>query len=936
MTPVRYVIEFSGKTAALGALADSAHEAAAAAASLTRALSTAEGAATSADAEVSRFHRQMGRVKEGADGASASLDGYSLSAEQLRRRSEAAAKGGQDLAARLRAAAETMDQLRGAAGLTDRQIEALATSSARLRAESEAVASSGRMEAARLADLADKVEARARAEADAGEAAKRAAAEAAAAAKAAAAAEKAAQREVSAAEKALAAQRDADERVRLGNIRGRANQEIRAIDALIEKLRERNALDEASLDLLTRRRAQVEADADRQEASIRARGVTPDAFGVRGTRTTTIGSGVLSSYFDRLFAMGGAGGPGGAGGVSLERLQQAAGRADTALKGLAGAVGVFSPGAERAAIAAGDLVGALEFALTPAGATAAGLLAAAGAASAFAVGAVAAVRAADGLAKSLDGLPEGVDLGFDAEGVAAIREANIALDGAKLAVSAIVVALAEDLAPAVEDGARVLAGLGVAAARAVGSAGDSIGRIADAVIQGIADTAAQLVTALVAPVRILALAASVAERISGATGVGGDAAAGLRGAVDALQSAVREGVAGTLRNVGEGYRLLFREAIAGTEDEVNALFTRAGELRDRAATGRTGGAAGGAAGGAETPAPLVDEDLIAALLDSYAEGVSALERLRDIQADTLADGLSASERLTLEYQRRRDEINALADAAAAAGAVEAEAQRQAALAAVNASEARERAAAEEEARAQARASRSGQVSSIVGGAGQIVSGGGPGSMLGGASQITGAIAATAALSGPIAVAAAVTVALGALGKLGAAGLQRRGEESIEAITKGIEALPEVLIRVLPALGKAVITEIVPALLRLQFEITRELFRALAEFFERINPFDEDSREARRERRQERRERRRARRGLASGASYVPEDGWTMLHRGEVVVPTSGAVSQSAAARTVAALGGGGRPMELPLRPVGEAALVFAVERGRRPFGRIVG
>lgn len=927
MTPVRYVIEFSTKTAALGALADSAHEAAAAAASLTRALSTAEGAAASADAEVSRFHRMMGRVKEGADGASASLDGYSLSAEQLRRRSEAAAKGGQDLAARLRAAAETMDQLRGAAGLTDRQIEALATSSARLRAESEAVASSGRMEAARLADLADKVEARARAEAEAGEAAKRAAAEAAAAAKAAAAAEKAAQREVSAAEKALAAQRDADERVRLGNIRGRANQEIRAIDALIERLRERNALDEESLDLLTRRRAQVEADADRQEASIRARGVTPDAFGARGTRTTTIGSGVLSSYFDRLFAMGGAGGPGGAGGVSLERLQQAAGRADTALKGLAGAVGVFSPGAERAAIAAGDLVGALEFALTPAGATAAGLLGAAGAASAFAVGAVAAVRAADGLAKSLEGLPEGVDLGFDAEGVAAIREANIALDGAKLAVSAIVVALAEDLAPAVEDGARVLAGLGVAAARAAGAAGDNIGRIADAVIQGIADTAAQLVTALVAPVRILALAASVAERISGATGVGGDAAAGLRGAVEALQGAVREGVAGTLRGVGEGYRLILRDAIADTEPEVDALFARAGELRDRAATGRTGGTAGGA----ETPAPLVDDALIEALLDSYAEGVSALERLRAIQADTLADGLSASERLTLEYERRRDEINALADAAAAAGAVEAEAQRQAALAAVNAAEARERAAAEEEARAQARADRARRVSGVVGGAGQIVSGGGPGSMLAGAGQIAGGQAGQA-----LSTAAAVAGALGALGQLGASGLQARGEENIDAIVKGIEELPEVLVRVLPALGKAIVVELVPALLRLPFEIARELASALADFFERINPFDEDSREARRERRQERRERRRARRGLASGASYVPEDGWTMLHRGEVVVPASGAVSQSAAARTVAALGGGGRPMELPLRPVGEAALVFAVERGRRPFGRIVG
>ena len=308
-----------------------------------------------------------------------------------------------------------------------------------------------------------------------------------------------------------------------------------------------------------------------------------------------------------------------------------------------------------------------------------------------------------------------------------------------------------------------------------------------------------------------------------------------------------------------------------------------------------------------------------------------LDSLRDIQADTLADGLSASERLTLEYQRRRDEINALADAAAAAGAIEAEAQRTAALAAVNAAEARERAAAEEEARAQARADRARRVAQVVGGAGQIISGGGPGSMLAGAGQIVGGQAGQA-----LAVGAAVAGALGALGQMGASGLQQRGEENIDAIVKGIEALPEALVRVLPALGKAIATELVPVLLRLRTEIARELASALIDFFERINPFDEDSRETRRERRQERRERRRARRGLASGASYVPEDGWTMLHRGEVVVPASGAVSQSAAARTVAALGGGAPRMELPLRPVGEAALVFAVERGRRPFGRIVG
>ena len=64
----------------------------------------------------------------------------------------------------------------------------------------------------------------------------------------------------------------------------------------------------------------------------------------------------------------------------------------------------------------------------------------------------------------------------------------------------------------------------------------------------------------------------------------------------------------------------------------------------------------------------------------------------------------------------------------------------------------------------------------------------------------------------------------------------------------------------------------------------------------------------------------------------------VLHRGETVVPASGATTQAASARTVERLAGGDRGpfLDFPFRPIGESALVLAVERGRRPFGRVVG
>jgi hypothetical protein len=915
MTPVRYVIEFSGKTAALGALADSAHEAAAQAASLTRALSIAEMQANGADSAAQRFRASLGRVQVGADGAGASLDGYALSADQVRRRASEAAKSGEDLASRMLAAAETLDTVRGAAGLTADQIATLAQQSAKLRGESAILAAQGQREAQTLRDVADRVEARTRAEEEAAAAVKESAKERAAA-------ERAAAREVGGLERELAKQRDADERVRLGNIRGRANQEIRAIDALIAKLQERNDVDEEGLALLQRRREQVAADADRQEASIRARGVTPDAFGARGTRTTTIGSGVLSSYFDRLFAMGGAGGPGGTGGVSLQGIQQAAGKADTALKGLAGAVGVFSPGAERAASAAGDLVGALEFALTPAGATAAGLLGAAAAATVFVGGAVAAVRAAEDLAATLGEIPDGVDLGFSAAGVEQIKEANRALEAAKLAVSAVVVAVAEDLAPVVEDGARLLAGLGVVAAQTAGAALDNIGQIVDATIAGIASAAASLLTALVAPLRVLALAAEAAEAVAGVTGVGGGAAEALRSAVDGIQDAIRGGVSGALSGAIDGYRLLLRDLVAGTEDEVNALVSRATELR-----ARPGGGAGGADRAAEAAAPLTDDALISELLTAYEEGEDALTRLGEIQADLARAQLTDAERVALAYANQRAEINALADAARAAGVEQAEAQRAAGLAAVDAAEAIAKQRAETERAERAAAERASRRQGIIQAGASFAGGGGT------ALEFAAAVAPPGAKQ-ILQSASAVANGLAGLGEQGAAGVQRAQEARIESITKGIEELPELLIRVLPALGKAIVTELIPALLKLPFEIARELGSVLLEFFERINPFDRESREDR----QERRERRRRRRGLASGAAYVAEDGWMMLHRGETVVPASGATTQAASARTVERLAGGDRgpSLDFPFRPIGESALVLAVERGRRPFGRVVG
>ena len=153
-------------------------------------------------------------------------------------------------------------------------------------------------------------------------------------------------------ERDLEKQRQADVRQSLGNIAGRAKLEQEVLDTLEQQLKTAGKLGQAEQDLLNRRRAAVAADAAAQQASLARRGVDPAAaFGARGTRSTTIGSGVLSGFFDNLFA-GGANAS-----KTLDDIRDSAGRADTSLKTLAGALGVVSPGAEAAATAAGDLVG---------------------------------------------------------------------------------------------------------------------------------------------------------------------------------------------------------------------------------------------------------------------------------------------------------------------------------------------------------------------------------------------------------------------------------------------------------------------------------------------------------------------------------------------------------------------------------------------------
>lgn len=170
-------------------------------------------------------------------------------------------------------------------------------------------------------------------------------------------------------------------------------------------------------------------------------------------------------------------------GNGIKAFGDKAGDADTALKALAGAVGLVSPQAESALSSLGDLLGGAEGAskatalLGVAGTAAAvGVVAVAASVAAFGAAAVGAVGAALDLHESwedvqgLGGLPS---FKLDSDQIDSIADGEAALTSAKLAAEAVVVAFASFVAPAVEAAAKGFTFLVLGTKQVVSAFGDA-------------------------------------------------------------------------------------------------------------------------------------------------------------------------------------------------------------------------------------------------------------------------------------------------------------------------------------------------------------------------------------------------------------------------------------------------------------------------------
>ena len=646
-----------------------------------------------------------------------------------------------------------------------------------------------------------------------------AAREAKAQATAVAKAQRAAAAEVRAAEREFEKQRAADIRNRLGAIRGNAQLEIEAIDRLEAKLAALGRLSDDTAETLIRRRAAVEADAERQAASLASRGVSPtQAFGTRGTRQTTIGSGVLSGFFDRLFS------DLGEGGAKLDNLKNAAGRADSSLKNLAGALGVVSPGAGAAATAAGDLVGSLEVLLTPAGATVgvlAGVAAGLAAAGAAAVGAVLHIaEVADELAK-LDAL--GAPTLIEPGAVDGIRDAAAAIQALSPAFSALVGVLAAEVAPAVEEFATST----IAALLTIRKALDAVDL--ESVFEHLGASIIKTVTLPTeGALRAVAALATARNDLQEAIGLGRDPlvqsiADGAQRSIEALEDfQVRAGRAlvGVAADTFTGYAVGLRAAGAEARDEAQALVDAVRTAGDEARAAGGGGGGVSLTGGVETG--------VADVGDAAEVTASALERLRDIINDERTAAYTPFQKLTAQFAEARFELEGLRTAAGPAGAALADAAERA-LATAEATARAEAVAAgveaanrdiarydaERRADIERRMARPGEAVDRFGGAvGQLSQG-----------NVVGAVGAATGIPAVQIVGDALG-ALATLGELGAEEIRTRGETFARAVGEGLRILPELIIDVLPDLVVALVSAIGDALADLPDRIADAIYTAI--------------------------------------------------------------------------------------------------------------
>lgn len=726
-----------------------------------------------------------------------------------------AIKAGQSSAVLRAVAADAEAAAAAIASLTEAQTRAAGAFAGLGRARAQAGATGGTAEGVVSRGSAARDPEQAAARAAEAAAAREAKAQATAVAKA----QRAAAAEVRAAEREFEKQRAADIRNRLGAIRGNAQLEIEAIDRLEAKLAALGRLSADTSETLIRRRAAVEADAERQAASLASRGVSPtQAFGTRGTRQTTIGSGVLSGFFDRLFS------DLGEGGAKLDNLKDAAGRADSSLKNLAGALGVVSPGAGAAATAAGDLVGSLEVLLTPAGATVgvlAGVAAGLAAAGAAAVGAVLHIaEVADELAR-LDAL--GAPTLIKPGAVDGIRDAAAAIQALSPAFSALVGVLAAQVAPAVEEFATST----IAALLTIRKALDAVDL--ESVFEHLGASIIKTVTLPTeGALRAVAALATARNDLQEAIGLGRDPlvqsiADGAQRSIEALEDfQVRAGRAlvGVAADTFTGYAVGLRAAGAEARDEAQALVDAVRTAGDEARAAGGGGGGVSLTGGVETG--------VADVGDAAEVTASALERLRDIINDERTAQYTPFQKLTAQFAEARFELEGLRTAAGPAGAALADAAERALVTAEATARAEAVAAgveaanrdiarydAERRADIERRMARPGEAVDRFGGAvGQLSQG-----------NVVGAVGAATGIPAVQIVGDALG-ALATLGELGAEEIRTRGETFARAVAEGLRILPELIIDVLPDLVVALVSAIGDALADLPDRIADAIYTAI--------------------------------------------------------------------------------------------------------------
>ena len=729
-------------------------------------------------------------------------------------------------------------------------------------------------------------------------------------------------REAKAAERDLARQRAADVRQTLGNIAGRAQLEREEIDRVEERLRLVGKLGAAEQELLNRRRAAVAADAESQRASLASRGVNPDAaFGARGTRSTTIGSGVLSGFFDQLFAGGGQAS------AKLDDLRDAAGRADTSLKTLAGALGVVSPGAEAAATAAGDLVGSLEVLLTPAGATV-------GAMAAVAVGlgaaGAAAVAATLHVAEVADALQELQALGapelIPPETVEDAEAAAAAIAAIRPALSAIAGVIAGEVAPTLQEMAVVAVAGALTIQRALAdtelSAGALVESLGQAYVNGLLLPLRTVVSAIEA---IQTLAADALAAVGGEAAAAiprslASAASGLGQGLDALAAGAGRAARGIAEGARDGYRVgltaLTAEARADAEALVGAVA-----LQRRLAKGDAGGGS----------VSLTDElsTSVAEVESSAEDAANAIERLRGIIADRGAELRSPWDELRSTFAEARLELAGLTTAAGPAGAAlagaaeraidAAEARQTAELVATGVEAAnREIAAADAERRAQLEA-RAAVPGEVVDRARGTVAGFEAG-------NIVGAVGAASGVP-QIAIAGEALGLLATIGELGEEELRSRGEDFARAVGDGIKILPGLILDIAPDLALALAQGVADALLDFPDRIAEAVYEA-------VTGRDADTRGSARE--------------AIETAGAVTRAG---IQEGDLVTAVVGSIASAIRgnrSRVADDLGSGltlppvtggrtgrGGPVVLSLRGSG-VGLAQAIDVDTGPYGRVLG